>query len=393
MSEREINARRNWKAQTFPYDYYTTEPGEECNYCLTEKQAELLRGIIEPLSWRTRWWSDTDQPIDLDVIDQFRSDLTRRLMMSCCGDNPPVQFKYIDGELYRSTDGGTTFEPAEDFDIRQNPAVIFPEPPTHEGTDELCLAADSMVNLIREQIGDNLTEDMSRYTLGELIRNWVETMIGTSNPFTALVTIITNQIFALVIGAVISALTTEVYDLLKCIFYLNMASDKSFSVAAWEAIRSQILSQITGVAGVFLEHLVYLLGAGGLTNLARSEAGISDDCTGCSDGCENEWHVTGGLAIYGTIISQNGSQITVETDTINTNGVWYCDIETLDPSLGCYVNSSEVLSGSVLGIAYRTVPNSGAPGFGLGPNGACCNKLQPQSDVPFRIRFNIAQCP
>lgn len=305
MSERQVNERRNWKAQVFKFDYYIPDVSKECMYCLTEKQAETLRGIVEPLGWKTRWWSDT-QEIVQDDIEEFRNDIVRRLMMSCCGSEGLIYTYNSDGELLVSDDDGLTYNPAPNDDIRNNPHVVFPEQPNEEGVDEICLAADGMVNLIREGIGDNLTEDMSRYTLGELIRNWVETMIGTSNPFAALVIIITNQIFALVVGAVIAALTDEVYLTMRCILSSNMLSDKSFDADKWEAVRSDILGQITGIAGIFLEHIVYLLGSGGLTNLARSLAGTDD--TACCPSCVTEWSWP---------VASFGANLTVDPDTVN----------------------------------------------------------------------------
>jgi hypothetical protein len=285
-TERDVNNRRGWKAETFPYDYYTIEPGKECQYCLTDKQVEVLLGIVEPLAWHTRWFSDT-QDIDREIIRQFRDDITRRLMMGCCNDD--VIYRYDeDGNLESSDDGGTVFTPDPGADIRINPQTTFPEPPTVEGQDKKCVAADAAVTLIREQIGDQLTDDMSRYTLGQLINDWTQTIVGTSNPFTALVTVISNQIFALLISAVRASLTDDVYSQLNCIFYCHMDEHCFFSGAAWENVRSDILSDISGVAGMFLEHLVYLLGNGGISNLARSGAGNgSATCDDCH--CDDTW--------------------------------------------------------------------------------------------------------
>src|SRR5438034_9687278 len=272
MKERQINEKRNWKAELFPYDEFIPDGSHECTYCLTNKQADLLRGLLEPIGWKTRWWSDVNI-MDVDKIQAFRDDLIRRLMMGCCGDEG-ILFRYdSDGNLESSSDGWITYSPAPQDDIRINPQVQFPPPIVPEGEDITCQAADSAVTLIKEQIGDQLTDDMSRYTLGQLIHDWTTTIIGTSNPFQALVTIVSNQIFSLLISAVRAALTTDVYDKLRCILQSRMNSVAFFDGTAWESVRSDILSQISGIAGVFLEHLVYLIGNGGLSNLARSGAG------------------------------------------------------------------------------------------------------------------------
>jgi len=210
--------------------------------------------------------------------------------MGCCGDDD-LLFRYDeDGNLESSDDGGATWSPAPQDDIRVNPKVLFPPPVVEEGEDITCQAADSAVVLIKEQIGDQLTDDMSRYTLNQLINDWTANVVGASGPFQALAVIITNQIFALLISAVRAALTSDVYDTLRCIFQSHMDSSAFFDGPAWEAVRSDILSQISGIAGVFLEHLVYLIGNGGLSNLARSGAG-SPDAFCCPECTIDDWHV------------------------------------------------------------------------------------------------------
>jgi hypothetical protein len=162
------------------------------------------------------------------------------------------------------------------------------------------------VTLIKEQVGDQLTDDMGRYTLGQLVHDWITTYIDTSNPFEALITIAANQIFALVISALRTALTDDVYNDLQCIIYCHMGEGISFDDSQWTDVRTQIQSDITGIAGVFLEHLIFLLGKIGLTNLARSQASTEGDCTGCSceGGCDISgwelWDVDAGIINTGT---------------------------------------------------------------------------------------------
>lgn len=320
MSEWQIDQRRNWKAQTFPIDHFIPDNSKECQYCLTEKQAEILRGIIEPLGWKTRWWSDSGTPIDKDTIEAFRDDLIRRLMMSCCGDEIPVQYRYDNaGGLEKSKDGGTTWTPAPENDVRIN-SPQFPPMAGPDDNDKKCLAATGGAALLKEQVGDQLTDDMSRYTLSQLITDWVGTMLESSNPFQALLTVISNQIFALVIATLRPALTDTVYDTFKCILYCRMNSAAFFSGAAWSGVRSDITAQIGGIAGVFLEHLVYLLGNGGLTNLVRAGGAAEGDCSDCAacPGCAvGNWragYFFGGVfADAGTIIDAGDDFITVQS--------------------------------------------------------------------------------
>jgi len=275
-----VENRRHWKGQVVDYDAIRAYETRECSYCLTDAQVSVLAGIIEPLAWSTRWQSET-QPIDKDWIEQFRNDIQRRLNMGCCGDN--VIYRYNeDGVLESSEDGGVTWQPAPQDDIRIT-APQFPPVPGEPSPDKKCIAATGMSHLIKEQVGDQLTDEMTRYELNELIRDWTSTYIGTSNPFMAILTVAANQIFALIIAVLRPALTDEVYDILTCIFYENISDDLDFSESDIDSIREDIGGQIFGIATLFLQQLVYLMGSAGLTNLSRASGATEGDCSYCSE--------------------------------------------------------------------------------------------------------------
>jgi hypothetical protein len=60
-----------------------------------------------------------------------------------------------------------------------------------------------------------------------------------------------------------------------------MSNDITFNLAQWQQVRSDITGTIGGIAGIFLEHLVYLLGTQGITNLCRAGGATSGDCSDC----------------------------------------------------------------------------------------------------------------
>lgn len=322
--------------------------------------------------------------------------------MGCnCPDSSTYIYTYDeDGNLQVSTDGGTTSEPAPLDDIRLNPKVVFPPVTSETGTDAKCSAADSMTKILKEQIGDQLTDDMSRYTLSQLINDWTKTMIGTSNPFEALVTVITNQIFALVIATVRAAITSGTYDTLNCIFYCNMESDGSFTEAEWTTVRSQILSQITGIAGVFFEHLIYLIGSGGLTNMARAAAGATDaDCSDCCPDCSTNWNLMDGS--HGIILGRGSEYIDLQGQAIGGNV--YGIISTGDAAICCQVvliqgldsegnPDPEIAIPSFTGWTdCGTAPVIGVPQHS-GILGGCINYLQLQDAGAFKVRITFAPC-
>lgn len=321
MTERQANERRNWKGIIFPYDTFIPDDSPECQYCLTDKQATLLRGLLEPVGWVTRWWSDTTD-IDQDAIEAFRDDTIRRLMMSCCNEEFAIIFRWTeDGVLQSSNDGGTTWEDNPTEDPRHS-SPTYPPVPGEPSDDKKCIAATGMTAIIKGQVGDQLTDDMSHFTLQELIETWVNTLLQTSNPFLALINIAVNQIFALVISALRAALTSGVYDTLTCIFFCNIADDLSFDDSRWATVRSDITDQISGIAGLFFEHLVFLMGAVGLTNLARSQAATTGDCSGCSCGACNlsTWDFYDGSA--GTTVSKTDTEWVIDAN-IRGDGHYY----------------------------------------------------------------------
>jgi hypothetical protein len=135
------------------------------------------------------------------------------------------------------------------------------------------------------------------------------------------VTVITNQIFALIIATLRPALTEGVYDTLKCILYCNIGDDATVNDAQWTAIRADITEQIGGIAGLFLEHLVYLLGTGGMTNLIRAGGAASGDCSSCEcgAGCASSFRV--GLWNGGVFYDYSAYEIGRTETTITIQGM------------------------------------------------------------------------
>lgn len=362
----------------------------------------VVAGLLYELQYWFNWQRDEAHSGKecASVWKDIYSSIDWSTMSCCCPDQIPTQYRWTeDGELQSSNDGGETWEDSPDNDPRNN-STQYPPIDGIDGDDKKCVAASGMVALIEEQIGNNLTDEMTRYTLQQLISDWVNVFIQTSNIFTALITIATNQIFALTIAVIRPALTEEVYEQLKCIFYCNMANDASFNNAQWSDVREQISDEIGGVAGIFLEHLVYLLGSVGLTNLARSYGATEGDCSECDcpEPCAQHWFVSdvvpGYGPYYGVIIEQTDTSVTLQCHTPIPPGLvnYYGQIQTTSLSDCCFLNSIDVLEGDAA-TAYLTCGDGGAPGFGLGPVNTCVWTLQPQSTIPFTLKFNFGECP
>lgn len=361
---------RGWKAFQANYDYVFSLSDRLCCVALSQQQIAALLSQVEYLYWPSRWVK-ADGDVDADFVTQFTEDLERNLMTPCCDDNLPIQWRYTsDGVLQQSTNGGGTWVDAPLYDPRVY-SPQFPPLPGDDGTDKKCAAATGAVALIKEQVGDQLTDDMSRYTLSQLISDWTNTVINSGgNIFQALATVVTNQIFALVIATLRPALTDDVYHTLQCILYCDMADDATFNNAQWATVRSDILSQITGIAGVFLEHLVYLLGTGGLTNLARSGAATSGDCSDCDCGlCGEDWQVgyyyLGVYSAFGTLldsgIDMDGHFFMTVQSFDRGDGLQAVSVTSPASSVGCNIDWTLSETADIISKAYA--PNGTVPDY------------------------------
>jgi len=312
----------------------------------------VVAGLLDELNQWFNWQRDEERSGRecAHVWRALYAEIDWTTMSCCCGNQTPVQYQYTTtGILQISIDGGVTFTDSPENDVRNN-SPRFPPIPGADGNDKKCQAAVGAANLVKEQIGDQLTDDMGRYTLNQLIADWTHTMIDTSNPFTALVTVVANQIFALVIASVIAALTDDVYHKFACALYCTMADDGSFSDAQWANARSKILSTISGIAGVFLEHLVYLLGKVGTTNIVRSAPDASGDCSDCDcSDCVNldAWSIqTFDGHPVGVEISRGDGYIILEGTGHPDFGTPYnAIIKTNNVDSCCAVTNFETLSG------------------------------------------------
>jgi len=309
--------------------------------------------------------------------------------MPCgCAETGVIYRWGTDGELERSNDGGDTWSGAPNQDPR-NTSPLFP-PPMGAMADK-CPAADNAVNAIIVEVFNALTPEMTKDDADSLIRDWIHKYIDTSNPVLALITVIVNLIFGLIIDTLITALTTEVWDTLRCCFKNQMLDDFTFDHDAWEALRDCILTDIPGIAGIFLEHLIYLLGPAGSTNLIRSGQGSATAECGCPN-CQSNWSIMG--AGHGVIDDVTEEYVEAH-GTDPGNGNYYLILHTTGASDCCRVDHVDVVSGAFTLNGWTdcgTAPTEGAPqhtGLGFGD---CINYLQLQSATPFTVRVFFVFC-
>lgn len=272
--------------------------------------------------------------------------------MSCCCDQPPAIFRYNDDGVYQmSTDGGTTWVDAPQFDYR-NTSIIFP-PPSALGIDTTkCQNADSAVFVINTEIVQALNETFAAAQILALIAAVLLAVLsaGSLLAFTPLITAIGAAILDVGVAATQAAFTTAVLDRLRCRIFNNMDSDTSIDSAGLAAILASTNSQETGIVQTVLYGIINAAGVDGITNMIRSNKGDPDaDCSACTSTCSVDlWSVEifDGEAI-GSIIDVGINYITVQSVAHHSFGgsIGQISIWTGDADLCCLIDHLTFLTG------------------------------------------------
>lgn len=318
----------------FNYDWINDQNGQ-CTYCLTDAQVQLIFTMLDYIGWQTRWESSTGT-IDLDIIEQYKTDLAEALMSNCC-DQPPLQFRFDPetGAYQVSTDGGATWADAPQYDPRETSTVNLP--PSAFGFDTTkCQNADSMVKFIQQEMIDSIAADAAISAILGVVGTAILSLAtgGTLLFFSGLLDAVVSGIFAFGIVAWQAAFTTGVIDDFRCAIFNNMDSDDSIDDAGVTALLAYINSHFTGIVVPTLYGYVNGMGRVGCTNAIRSNRGDPDaDCSACEDGCASAFMVT-----FGTEIGRTASTVSVAAAFNAPDGVYHAQISTGDMDVCCTVD-------------------------------------------------------
>lgn len=73
--------RKDWKAVTWDQDWIKSFSEDAyCTYNLNEQEVQALLTTLEIMGWRTRWYSPTNQPIDIQWIHELTDGIADKLM-------------------------------------------------------------------------------------------------------------------------------------------------------------------------------------------------------------------------------------------------------------------------------------------------------------------------
>lgn len=271
-------------------------------------------------------------------------------MTNNCCDDLPAQFRFNGaGELERSTDGGSTWDAAPGYDPRRT-ATLLPA----TGDNECASAAHVRHQL--KAMADQLGADVAAWSgVGGLLAAAAAVLIfigGTALSGGVLAPLLLGLVTSVLIGgraAFVAAMTETVWDKFECIIFCNIQPDGTFLDGDITAIKGAINAQITGVAAKYLSDNVNLLGAAGLTNMARSGGGTAGECDDCGCGCDPMlWTIYNGAEDYGTVLEYGSNYLIAELMFAPTTvGEYFLRMKTDSPSNCCVITHVEELTGSL----------------------------------------------
>lgn len=384
------------------YDFITSLEGA-CCYCLTDAQVQMILTITDYYGWSTRWFSN-DGTIDQQTITDLKGGLVEALMNGCCGDDLSVFTRYTpDGHYQTSTDGGATWNDSPMSDPR-NAVPQFP-PFVPDGTiDEKCTYADSIVQQLKTGIVDKLTDGMTYVQILEVIEGALFVILAALAPTvigTIIVTIM-GAIIAAIIGETIpvfqAAMTNDVYDRFRCNIAGHIEDDGSFTQDDVDAIYAQLAVDESGIALIFLQQLVALMGIHGMTNAARSGFG-SPTAECCVTGCDiSSWDV---FPDRGTITSRTTFTVFIDATILPADGKYWASIGAPDIAHCCDIgaqadNSGQiyVVSGSPDASFYSpcgNLPSDFSGWLGLAFGSTSMNGVSYRSNTPFTLAIDTTR--
>lgn len=202
----------------------------------------------------------------------------------------PANLRYDDvtGVVQFTPDGGTTWIDSPQSDPRNNSGV-----PAGDGSR--CDAAARMVALMKDTVDLTAARISQGYTAvgiaGALGVLWALVGFFAALVFGAIVVVV-GALVAIGATTLLAAMTTTVYDQLRCILYKYLSTDGQLTAGTLAQVRSEVNSVIGGTAATIINYLFDMLGFGGLNNAAamRSETG---DCSTCDEWCIDLDFVTG----------------------------------------------------------------------------------------------------
>lgn len=373
---------RNWKGLSLGYDEIIVSPASEqgCCYCLRDNEVEALLALIQPLEWRTRWYSETGADIELSEIVKFKERLERKLMDDCCSGNSEIVLTRINpttNVIEISVDGGVTWTESPN-----NPGNLVIQLPPITPTDPDNTRCEAAANL-RQHAVDMVAEHTANYDTASTALDFIA----------AFALFCASLIFApeavpfiipLLIGAATAAFAigksaweaywvSAEFDKIECAYFCACEDDGTLTENGFNRFLVLIGHDLTaGVQRDMIYRDFQAAGRAGVQNMA-SYGGETGDCTDCSCLCDiSNWHiyVDSEPVALGIELSRTIDSITVRAvhDTVVT-GLWMAVITTDDANICCPISTTEIDGTTPRNATFKEdcgnsiPPDFGSPGW------------------------------
>lgn len=283
------NPKATYKAQLLNYDALLLASDQECSYCLSEREVQMLLAFVDYIGWKTRYIA-TETEIDVSLIKTWGDNLARKLMSGCCDEE---LHRFTDDGIYQSSDdGGLTWHDDPGGDPR-NAGTATPPLPGEASSSKRCAAADNVRDLF-EQYRDNLIEIVGATpTILAIIAGilaFIGTVLGLSGVGTAIgVLFLTMAAEMIQIGGtgISGEITFLRLQAFRCLVYCRMNDDGELTYEAWQGLLADIAGRFSGFAETFFYQTVNGMGYIGVSNAGTIGAATADDCEDCD--CDAEW--------------------------------------------------------------------------------------------------------
>lgn len=388
------NPKNTYKAQLLDYDALLEASDDECSYCLSDREVQMLIAFVDYIAWHTRYIS-TETEIDRNLIRKWSDNLGRKLMSGCCGDNQTHRFS-SSGVYQSSDDGGLTWndDPAND---PRNGYVGAPPIPGPASDGKRCAAADNVRDLF-EQYRDNLISIVgatpSILALIAGILAFIGVIAGISGVGIGIgVLFLTMAAEMVQIGGtgISGAITFTALEDFRCMVYCRMNNDGELTYDAWLGLLSDIASGFSGFAETFFYQTVSGMGYIGVSNAGTIGASTAADCGDCV--CEDCSNLDSWGIIYGTTITKAPGSWKLSSVAVGPNQAVRL-ARTVAPPSNCCSVVYNVTAGVVQNQAWYRCSDDVVV-FSPPVSGDCMYDVGLTNifNVPFEVEFFFSECP
>lgn len=388
------NPKQTYRALLLDYDALLEASDDECSYCLSEREIQMLLAFVDYIAWKTRYIA-TETEIDITLIQRWSANLARKLMSGCCGDNDLHRFT-PDGIYQSSSDGGVTWfdDPAND---PRNDYVGAPPLSGADSDGKRCAAADNVRSLF-EQYRDNLIEIVgatpSILAIIAGILAFIGVIAGVSGVgigIGVLFLTMAAEIVQIEGAGISAAITFTALEDFRCMVYCHMNESGQLTYEAWQELLVDVASGFSGFAETFFYQTVNGMGYIGINNAATVGAATADDCGDC--GCDNCNNLAAWEVVYGTIIEQSTGYLKMASGAAGPNQSIRLANYTSGDMPNCCAVTYDVLTGVVQNQAYYPC-GSGSPVFSVPPPDTCMYDINITNifNVPFTAEFFFSEC-